>query len=285
MASSTFARQRIFQDFCRFSWARAPRRPYASHTRPCRSRNTQDSHGQPPNPNSKERPSTPASSAKSASLSRYSRPFSLFFKWYAGQQRVRPFLTQLWTFPIIYFVGDLTAQMIGNDDYDFHRTLRAMITGAAVSYPSYRWFIFLGSRFNYASAAVSTGVKVTVSQLLYAPLFQVSFFSLQALLSGEGAAGAVERVKTAVPESLPRSFLYWPVATAITLTYARPQSHSAVSGMFAIVWQAYMSWVNSRVDKQDRGSTVDPGVIPAVNPRQVMLDSRSSPLDATQGSS
>ena len=177
-----------------------------------------------------------------------------FFNWYASQQRLRPYITQLCSTPIIFCVGDLSAQMLGGDDYDPHRSLRALIIGAVISIPSYEWFLLLGRHFNYSSVVLSTGAKVAVNQLVYTPMFNVYFFAFHALLSGEGVTGAVERVKNTVTESIPRSFLYWPVVTAINFTYVQPQSRSVVTGLFSVVWQSYLSWLNRRTEKQEQES-------------------------------
>lgn len=83
-------------------------------------------------------------------------------------------------------------------------------------------------------------------------MFNVYFFAFHALLSGDGARGAVERVKNTVPESIPRSFLYWPMATAISFTYVQPQSRSVVTGLFAVVWQSYLSWLNRRTERNKK---------------------------------
>lgn len=138
-------------------------------------------------------------------------------------------------------------------DYsDPHRSFRAIVVRAVISIPSYRWFIALGERFNYSSITLSIGAKVAATQLVYTPMFNVYFFAFHALLSGDGARGAVERVKNTVPESIPRSFLYWPMATAISFTYVQPQSRSVVTGLFAVVWQSYLSWLNRRTERNKK---------------------------------
>lgn len=172
-----------------------------------------------------------------------------FFKWYSYQQKRRPYTTQICSTPIIYCLGDYSAQVIGGEEYDLHRSLRSVIVGAVTSIPSYHWFLFLGRHFNYSSTMLSTGAKVAVNQLIYTPLFNVYFFAFHAILSGQDARGAWERVKTAVPQSIPRSFLFWPLVTAFNFTYIKPQSRSVATGVFAVFWQSYLSWLNKRSEK------------------------------------
>ncbi|KAL3496462.1 hypothetical protein BJX62DRAFT_232570 [Aspergillus germanicus] len=208
------------------------------HT-PCRYNSSQKPQGKQPAGNSLRK--------------RLAEPVTRFLTWYTHHQKQRPLTTQLCSTPLIYCIGDLSAQLLSGEPYDAHRSLRSAIIGLVTSLPSYKWFLFLGRQFNYpggSSAAIrSTGAKVVVNQLVYTPLFNVYFFAFHALLAGEGVAGAVDRVCETVPESIPRSFLYWPVVTAVNFTYAPAHSRSVATGVFAVFWQSYLSWLNSRVER------------------------------------
>ncbi|KAI9933762.1 hypothetical protein MW887_004834 [Aspergillus wentii] len=190
-----------------------------------------------PEPIRKSRPKTPW------------EPVLAFFDWYSHSQTRRPYVTQLCLTPLIYCVGDFSAQMIGDDGFDYRRSLRSIVVGLVIAIPSRQWFLFLGQRFNYTSSSLSLGMKVAVNQLLYTPLFNVYFFAFHEILSGEGVTGAVERVKNTVPTSIPRSFLYWPFVTAFNFTYIKPQSRSVATSVFAVFWQSYLSWLNSSAEK------------------------------------
>jgi protein Mpv17 len=91
-------------------------------------------------------------------------------------------MTQFISSLVIYFVGDLVAQSISepvaaevvhqedvdekgwvqdwSDNRDWHRTMRAITIGGVSSIPAYKWFIWLGSNFNYGSKILSLTVKV-----------------------------------------------------------------------------------------------------------------------------
>ncbi|SPO01540.1 related to glomerulosclerosis protein Mpv17 [Cephalotrichum gorgonifer] len=270
MSSLTPLRQLLLRNCSRSGWTRLPpppRRLYSSQPPPHRPSNALPRSPKPegPRPGPGQQPGGAKSSsppppppAKPSRLSRFLEPVMPFFRWYDRQQRDRPYITQLCVTPIIYVLGDLSAQAIGGGDYDPHRTLRAIVIAAVVAIPSYQWFMFLGRHFNYSSPALSTAVKVVVNQIVFGPLFNVYFFYSQALLSGEGPAGALERVKTAVPVSLPRAFVYWPIVMAFNFTYIQPQSRSVVAGMFAVVWQSYLSWLNTRTEEEERVETAEP---------------------------
>ncbi|ENH66590.1 Protein SYM1, partial [Fusarium oxysporum f. sp. cubense race 1] len=140
-------------------------------------------------------------------------------------QKRQPYITQLCTTPLVYCVGDLGAQAI--------------------------WFMFLGHRFNYESAPLSTGVKALVNQAIYTPLVNVYFFGAHAFLSGENVATASKRIETGVALNIPRSILYWPLVTTLNFTYVQSQSRSIAASTAAVFWQSYMSYLNHRVETQN----------------------------------
>lgn len=173
------------------------------------------------------------------------RPIALLFDWFSHSQSRRPYTTQLCLTPLIFCLGDFSAQMIGDDDFDYHRSLRSVIIGLVIAIPSHEWFLFLGRRFNYSSPSLSLGAKVAANQTFYTPMFNVYFFAFHGLLAGEGLWGAIERVKNTASISIPRSFLYWPLVTAFNFSYIKPQSRSIMTSIFSVFWQSYLSWLNS----------------------------------------
>jgi protein Mpv17 len=105
------------------------------------------------------------------------------FRAYGRVQRRRPYTTQFVSSLVIYFVGDLVAQSIADpvsssgtgeeagqeqkgwvqewsNNRDWHRTGRSILIGGISSIPAYKWFLFLGNNFNYASKIWSLTVKV-----------------------------------------------------------------------------------------------------------------------------
>lgn len=69
-------------------------------------------------------------------------PLTRSFQAYGRSQRKRPYTTQFCSSLVIYFLGDLSAQSICGDDYDWKRTLRALFISMGSSIPSYKWFVF-----------------------------------------------------------------------------------------------------------------------------------------------
>lgn len=127
-------------------------------------------------------------------------------------------------------------------------------------------FMYLGRSFNYASKYRSLATKVVVNQIVFAPLFSVYFFGTQSLLSGDSLKDAWERIKNTVPISFINSCKLWPVVTAFNFTYIRPESRAIFagqspkyymsladcwSGLVAVGWQTYLSWLNQRAANEE----------------------------------
>lgn len=175
-------------------------------------------------------------------------PLSRVFQAYGRSQRKRPYATQFCSSLVIYFLGDLSAQNINGDEYDPKRTLRALVISMGSSIPSYKWFMFLGNNFNYASKTLSLATKVTVNQLCFTPLFNTYFFGMQSLLSGDTLPEVWDRIKRTVPTSMINSCKLWPAVTAFSFTFIDAQYRSIFAGFIAIGWQTYLSFLNRRAE-------------------------------------
>jgi protein Mpv17 len=168
------------------------------------------------------------------------------FRAYGRMQHRSPYITQLSTTLVIYFLGDLSAQMVSSDEpYDPSRGLRALIIGGFSSIPSYKWFMFLGNNFNYKSHAVSIATKIVVNQTFFTPCFNTYFFGMQSLLSGQSLAQTKQRIIDTVPVSWRNSWKLWPAVTAFSFTFVAPQYRSVFAGVIAIGWQTYLSCLNA----------------------------------------
>ena len=175
-------------------------------------------------------------------------PLSRGFQAYGRSQRKRPYATQFASSLVIYILGDLAAQNINGDEYDSKRTMKVLVISAGSSIPSYKWFIWLGSNFNYASKTLSLVTKVVVNQICFAPIFNTYFFGMQSLLSGDSLPEVWDRIKRTVPTSMINSCKLWPAVTAFSFTFIDPQYRSIFAGFIAIGWQTYLSYLNRRAE-------------------------------------
>ncbi|KAF1977084.1 hypothetical protein BU23DRAFT_565235 [Bimuria novae-zelandiae CBS 107.79] len=199
------------------------------------------------------------------------------FRAYGRVQRRRPYMTQFISSLVIYLVGDFVAQSIGPPavtedeeedekgwlqawatERDWARTGRALLIGGAAAVPGYKWFLWLSNSFNYSSKTLSLVTKVTVSQLLFTPLFNTYFFAAQSLLTGMSIPDTIERVKKTVPVSWVNSCKVWPAITAFSFAFIPIEYRSIFGGVIAIGWQTYLSLLNQRAAaEEERGHSLE----------------------------
>lgn len=181
---------------------------------------------------------------------------------YGRAQRAHPWATQVASALLIYLCADFGAQRLDpggigtrdDDDaagrrHDWARTARSLTIGGAVAIPSFVWFAFLSRSFNYSSKVLSIAVKVTVSQLVFAPLFSVYFFGSQALLSGDSPEEAWRRVCNTVPASYVNSCKLWPAVTAFSFAVVPFEWRSLFAGAVGVGWQTYLNYLNGRAER------------------------------------
>ncbi|KAF1356324.1 hypothetical protein BDV97DRAFT_279993, partial [Delphinella strobiligena] len=184
-------------------------------------------------------------------------PLKTPFYAYGKMQHRSPLLTQLSSTLIIYFLGDLSAQLSESKSkdqipYEPARGLRALVIGAIISIPNYKWFIFLGAHFNYPSHVLSISAKILINQSIFTPCFNTYFFGMQSLLSGASLQEAKQRVLDTVPVSFVNSWKVWPAVTAFSFTFIRqPHNRSVFAGVVAIGWQTYLSWLNLKAAEEE----------------------------------
>jgi protein Mpv17 len=113
-------------------------------------------------------------------------------------------------------------------------------------------FLFLGNHFNYPSQILSIATKVAVQQAVFTPVFNTYFFGMQAILTGEPPSGVINRIRKAVPISMKNSLKLWPAVTAFSFAFILPQYRFMFSGIFAVLWQGYLSFLNRKEEKTAR---------------------------------
>ncbi|KAF2147217.1 uncharacterized protein K452DRAFT_217059 [Aplosporella prunicola CBS 121167] len=182
-------------------------------------------------------------------------PVSRPFRAYSKAQARRPYMVQLMSTVIIWFLGDLSAQTISRSEdgaYSTSRAMRSVTVGSISSIPSYRWFLYLGQSFNYSSKILSLIAKIVVNQLTFAPLFNIYFFSMHSFLSGASFEELVERVRHTLPISWLNSCKLWPAVTAFSFTFIPQQYRSIFAGCVAIGWQTWLTLLNQQAAAEEK---------------------------------
>lgn len=110
--------------------------------------------------------------------------------------------------------------------------------------------MFLHNHFNYPSKLLSVLTKVVVQQICFTPVFNTYFFSMHSLLAGGTLEETWERLKKALPVSITNSVKLWPAVTAFSFMYVPAQFRNVFSGIIAVGWQTYLSWLNQKAARE-----------------------------------
>lgn len=110
--------------------------------------------------------------------------------------------------------------------------------------------MFLHNHFNYPSKVLSILTKVVVQQICFTPVFNTYFFSVHSLLAGATLDETWERLKKALPVSVTNSVKLWPAVTAFSFMYVPAQFRNVFSGVIAVGWQTYLSWLNQKAARE-----------------------------------
>jgi len=83
---------------------------------------------------------------------------------------------------------------------------------------------------------------------------------MQAMLTGESPSGIIQRIRDTVPTSMVNSLKLWPAVTAFSFAFILPPYRFMFSGVFAVCWQTYLSFLNRKAEKSEhRGQLVARG--------------------------
>ena len=72
---------------------------------------------------------------------------------------------------------------------------------------------------------------------------------MQAILTGQPPSGVIERIQKTVPRSIYNSLKLWPAVTAFSFAFVPAEYRFMFSGIFAVCWQTYLSYLNRAAEK------------------------------------
>ncbi len=146
----------------------------------------------------------------------------------------------------------------------------------------------LATHYNYASFHLSLLVKVLVNQLCYTPVFNSYFFGMQAvlgfvpflnpttagcgsfssephqrrisdLLTSESWRHVGQHIAKTVPLSFVNSCKLWPAVTYANFWIVPMEFRAITSGVVAVGWQTYLSFLNRRAENEEEEQRLEGG--------------------------
>ncbi|KAE9396355.1 hypothetical protein BT96DRAFT_115161 [Gymnopus androsaceus JB14] len=172
------------------------------------------------------------------------------FSLYSAAYARRPMATQCATSAVIFGTGDVIAQQVvarrGARNHDFTRTARFILYGASLFGPFItKWHQFINRR-QFTSPVRAVVYKVTLDQLLAAPLITVPmFFGSMSILEGHPEE-AIPRIKNAYSSTLARGWCLFIPAQIINFAFVPISMRVLFISCAGLCWNTYLSFFNAK---------------------------------------
>ncbi|CAI5948104.1 unnamed protein product [Closterium sp. NIES-64] len=126
--------------------------------------------------------------------------------------------------------------------WDAFRTARMAGAGLLLSGPTlHLWFTRL-AKFIPGTDVPRVLLKIAMGQLLYSPVFNSVFFSINAALQGENKEQIIARLRRDLIPTLISGACYWPVCDFITFRYVPVRLQVLTSNTAAFFWTIYVTY-------------------------------------------
>lgn len=170
------------------------------------------------------------------------------FKRYQNLLARRPILTNMVQTGFLFGTGDCLAQKLfpHKDDgqYDYERTLRAIVYGGIIFAPvGHQWYVLL-SKFNPSrSKMVNTICKVGLDQLGFAPIIGIPmYYSVMTILEQKPIESIETKLRQNWWPTLRNNWLIWPGFQLFNFYVIPLQYRLLVVNILSIGWNTYLSY-------------------------------------------
>ncbi|KAK5781540.1 ethanol metabolism protein PWA37_003699 [Arxiozyma heterogenica] len=192
----------------------------------------------------------------------------------------RPHITNAIMTGSLFGIGDVVAQLLfshseypssdnynivsDNDvkdltSYDYLRTLRAITYGSLIfSFIGKKWYNILhyNVRFSHIhnSHWKNQILRVSVDQILFAPISLPFYFCCMTIMEGQSIAVAKKKLDVEWWNTLKVNWTIWPLFQMINFSFIPLQHQLLAVNVIAIFWNAFLSYKNSitALDKEKR---------------------------------
>ncbi|OZJ02538.1 hypothetical protein BZG36_04143, partial [Bifiguratus adelaidae] len=167
---------------------------------------------------------------------------------YNRQLSRRPILVQSLSTSLLFAAGDIIAQQAveRRSQHDFSRTGRLGLFGGLVAGPALaNWYRYL-DRVIQMEPVKALFTRVALDQILFAPCFIGTFFTVQGAMEGQSLPQITQRLREGYPDALKNNYKLWPMVQIVNF-YLVPLNHRLmVVNTIALGWNTYLSLLNQR---------------------------------------
>lgn len=141
-------------------------------------------------------------------------------------------------------IADTLTQLVVDQSWDVHRTLRWSLVGATLHGPYFAaGFARLDAVFGAPRSMAVVAKKTAAAQLILFPPYLTMLFAYMGLLEGMDDVSA--KVHQRVPEAFASGCVYWPIANAINFGLLPPSWRIPYLSVAAGAWNCYLSYMNA----------------------------------------
>lgn len=169
--------------------------------------------------------------------------------------RWRPVAQAAMTSGTLMACGDLLSQSIRQRNrgkegrIDYRQTANFAIVGLTLHGP-YFYAAFSWLDRTFPSRTISqAAIKTITGQLSVFPVYVVAFFTYIGLLEGKSLPQCVEKLHQSVPRTLVNGSIFWPIVNMFNFLYVPSTARVAYINAAGLIWNAYLSWQNSRINQ------------------------------------
>jgi Mpv17 / PMP22 family len=175
----------------------------------------------------------------------------------------KPIMTKCITSGVLSCGADVVCQVQFFDEalnekdteLDLWRVLKFTAIGSFFVGPVLHfWYGFLARQFVGASL-LSTIQRVALDQLIFAPLFIPSFFSIILILDGKPEM-IVNKIKTDWASTMITNYSVWVPAMFLNFKFVPPTLQVLFSNGVGFGWNIYLSYMSYKVDKVPEISSI-----------------------------
>lgn len=185
-----------------------------------------------------------------------------FYSKYNHLLKTRPLATNVVSTGFLFGAGDYLAQQIGLSklesvkDYNYFRTLRAVIYGSIVFAPlGDKWYKLLPRvkmpKYGH-SVFANTVARVAIDQGIFAPFIGIPLYysAMTAMEGGDGEA-MKKKIKDNWWSTLTTNWMVWPAIQALNFGFVPVQLRLLVVNVVSIGWNCYLLMVmNDSIEEE-----------------------------------
>ncbi|XP_006814766.1 mitochondrial inner membrane protein Mpv17-like [Saccoglossus kowalevskii] len=170
-----------------------------------------------------------------------------------------PLKSQAYSSGVLFFIGDVVAQQVverKGSNHNPYRTVRQTVFGLVIAGPALRgWYVLLDKIYKTSRPQTAALKKMVTDQIIMAPLFIFTFFTVMGCASGKSLQKIKDKVRQDYFDTVIANYKVWPAFQLINFYFIPLQHRVLFVNTVALFWNTYLAWkTNIDIAPQDKVS-------------------------------